>query len=1186
MAAKNWTEKQKNCINSRGGTLLVSAAAGSGKTSVLVERVISRITDEKSPVDIDRLLIVTFTNAAAAEMKQRLAAALSDLISQDPGNFHLQRQQMLLGRAQISTVHGFCSALIRENFHLLGLPPQFRIGDTAEIARIEQQALDETAEELYKENFPEFIELAFLLSPGKDDRALLETILRIYYFIQSHPYPEKWLAEKLAEYTDDLPVEQTRWGAVVLQKARDLLMSASSLIHRSLELSEEDDMMSARYSATLAGEYEMLKKAAEDITRCGWDEARQLAESLDFGSLPPLRNYYDKPRQERVQSLRNNAKDLVRKELRGLFCGTEQECREDIRKLWAMAAALFEAVRRFSARFSELKRSKGMLDYNDLEHMALKLLIGEDGKPTQLARELSERFEEVLVDEYQDTNAAQDALFSAVSLGESNLFMVGDVKQSIYGFRQAMPEIFLARRDSYTLYDGENFPAAITLGDNFRSRPEITDAVNFVFRQLMSKSVCGMDYDEEEELRAAAKYPDDSGHQTELLIIDGDTKNPEDTVDAAEARAIAERIREIMDSLKVFDKESSQQRKPRYSDFCILLRSKTAHAGAYVDELSRLGIPACADETKGFFLLPEICAAVALLKVIDNPMQDVPLLSALFSPAFGFTPDHLAKIRLNDPDSRLYTALRRYSKNGGDHELKKQVQSFLSRIDRWRLLAVTMPADLLIHRVYQDAALPSIAAAMKNGEQRVANLRILHDMARRFEDRGFRGLSAFIRMIDHAEQLDEQGSAAFPGSLDAVRIISIHRSKGLEFPFVFIAGMGGRFNRESISGNLLIHSDMGVGFRRRDTDTLVQWNTLPRLAVSHSITKSELAEELRVLYVAMTRAREKLMMVMTLKSLENKLNSLSALISDEEQLPPYAVLEAGGVYDWILAAALRHPSGGQLRSLAGDEYMPVLPAEYEWTVDILPAPGPEEYKPQEDEQPQPDTAFAKIIEQRISYTYPYAEISALPAKLAASDIASGRVLRENIAKSRPAFLSEGGLTPAERGTALHTFMQFADYDAAAKDVKAEISRLVSKGYLTAEQGRAVPVEKVERFFAGSLYQRLKKADRLLREVRFTIEVPAKTLFDTGLSPDSEDEFVVVQGIADCVIVENGSLTVVDYKTDYVKTGEELIERYREQLGFYATALEQTLGMPVHECLFYSFSLNTAVDASRAIKKTG
>ena len=495
----------------------------------------------------------------------------------------------------------------------------------------------------------------------------------------------------------------------------------------------------------------------------------------------------------------------------------------------------FEAVRRFSARFSELKRSKGMLDYNDLEHMALKLLIGEDGKPTQLARELSERFEEVLVDEYQDTNAAQDALFSAVSRGESNLFMVGDVKQSIYGFRQAMPEIFLARRDSYTLYDGENFPAAITLGDNFRSRPEITDAVNFVFRQLMSKSVCGMDYDEEEELRAAAKYPDDSGHQTELLIIDGDTKNPEDTVDAAEARAIAERIREIMDSLKVFDKESSQQRKPRYSDFCILLRSKTAHAGAYVDELSRLGIPACADETKGFFLLPEICAAVSLLKVIDNPMQDVPLLSALFSPAFGFTPDHLAKIRLNDPDSRLYTALRRYSKNGGDHELKKQVQSFLSRIDRWRLLAVTMPADLLIHRVYQDAALPSIAAAMKNGEQRVANLRILHDMARRFEDRGFRGLSAFIRMIDHAEQLDEQGSAAFPGSrrgqdnkhspLKGAGIpVCVHRRHGRQVqPRINIRQPANSFRYGRASGGA-IPIPLCSG-------------TPSRLAVSHSITK-------------------------------------------------------------------------------------------------------------------------------------------------------------------------------------------------------------------------------------------------------------------------------------------------------------------------------------------------------------
>lgn len=1182
MAARKWTDEQRVCIDSRGGTLLVSAAAGSGKTSVLVERVINMVTDTECPVDIDRLLIVTFTNAAAAEMKQRLAAALTARISDDPGNIHLQRQQMLLARANISTVHGFCSALLKENFHLLGLPPEFRIGDTSEIAQLEEQAISEIIEEMYKENSPKFIELAALLGGGKDDRGLFKTILRIYNFIQSHPYPEKWLEEKLAEYTSDLPIEKTCWGKVILQKAHDVLMGGASFIYRALELSEQDPIMSEKYSDTLRREYKMLQATAKAVTSSSWDVAKLSAEGLTFGSLPALRKYQDKSRKDRVKKLRDKAKEEIKDKLLPLFCGTDQECREDIREMSALASILFEAVRRFGAKFSELKLARGTVDYHDLEHMALKLLINENGERTQLAVEMSQRFDEVMVDEYQDTNAAQDALFRAVSRDETNLFMVGDVKQSIYGFRQAMPEIFLNRRDSYTPYDGEHFPASITLGNNFRSRSEVTDAVNFVFRQLMTKSVCGMDYDKQEELIASAKYPQADGFETELLIVDSNTRERDDSTAAVEARVIAARIQEIIDTLTVT--ENDQQRKPRYSDFCILLRNKNAHAGAYSDELARCGIPTWTDEAGGFFSAFEVATAVALLNVIDNPMQDVPLLAVLHSPVFGFTPDHLAEIRINDPDSRLYTALCRYSRNGEDENLKNQIQNFLTQIDRWRLLAVTLPADLLIHRIYQDTALPSIAAAMKNGEQREANLRILHDIAQKFEYRGFRGLSAFVRMLSRLERSGKQMPAACSGTQDAVQIMSIHRSKGLEFPFVFIAGMGSPFNREATIDNLLLHSDMGVGFKLRDNETLVQWDTLPRLAVSHTITQSNRAEELRVLYVAMTRAREKLMMVMTLKSPESRLSSLLAVIGEGDCLPPHSVLGAYGMCDWILSAALRHPSGAHLRSLAGDEYISVKPADHPWIIEINPAPAHTEIEIVQEKVSGPDTEFAKTIEQRISYKYPFAAFSTLPAKLAASDLSSGKVLRENVAKSRPAFLSEGGLSPAERGTALHTFMQFADYNAAAKDTEDEITRLVSKGYLTPEQGKVIPLDKVKRFFAGSLYQRFTQADRLLREVHFTIDIPAGELLQQDTTQTDENEFLVVQGIADCVLVENHHLTVVDYKTDYVKTGETLIERYLEQLTIYSMALEQTLGLPVRECLLYSFSLDSVVNATEEIKK--
>ncbi|MDD4545663.1 MAG: helicase-exonuclease AddAB subunit AddA [Oscillospiraceae bacterium] len=1182
MAERQWTSEQLQCINARGGTLLVSAAAGSGKTSVLVERVIGLVTDDHAPVDIDRLLVVTFTKAAAAEMKQRLSWALSKKAGENPDDIRLQRQQMMLARANISTVHGFCSSLLREHFHLLGLTPQFRIAEDTESMQLAEDALGEVVEELYKEDSTEFGDITALLSSGKNDGPLFNTILKIYSFVQSHPFPEKWLEEKLAEYTTDLPLEQTPWGKAVLDRAGDILKGAASLISRAVSLSDEDPTMAERYSQTLKRDCDMLESAALSIPEMTWDMARASVGGLTFGNLPQLRKYPDESRKERVQALRNKAKDEATKKLPALFCGSQEECRDDIREMAGQAEVLFDAVRRFSVRFSEMKKARGLVDYNDLEHMSLELLVNQDGTKTPLAHELSQRYDEVMVDEYQDTNAAQDALFRALSRDEKNLFMVGDVKQSIYGFRQAMPEIFLARRDSYPPFDGKGFPASITLGHNFRSRPQITDTVNFMFRQLMTKSICGMDYDRREELIAAAEYSPQDGCDTELLIIDGATRDKTQDSDSAEARVIAAKIHEIMSNFQVT--ENGEKRGARYGDICILLRSKTAHAQGYADELTRCGIPVWTSSSGGLFTAPEVAVAVSLLRVIDNPVQDVPLLSVLLSAAFGFTPDDLTCIRLNCREGRLFTALRRYSKKGENAELRTRLTAFLKRVDDWRVLAVTLPADRLIHRVYEDASLPSVAAAMSHGSQRVANLRMLHETARRFERKGFRGLSAFVRFLDRVErQKGEISAVSSVGAEDAVRIISIHNSKGLEFPIVLLAGLGRQFNRESSNANLLLHAEMGVGFKRRDSQTLTQWNTLPRLAVSLTMTRSERAEEIRVLYVAMTRAKEKLCMVMTVGSPEKKLGALAALIGNSDALPPHAVLGGSGIGDWVLSAALRHPSGGHLRGLAGDDGIPVKPAEFDWKIEVLRSPPPQENEAALEQGEQPDGEFISEIERRMEYSYPYSKFSALPAKLAASELSHGEVRRENVAVGRPAFLSQGGLTPAERGTALHSFMQFAKYKAAAQNAETEVDRLINQGFLTPEQGEAIPIDRVKRFFKNDLYTRMENADRLLREVHFTIEIPATELLDGDDPEGGEDEMLVIQGIADCVIEERCGLTVVDYKTDYIKTPDMLIQRYKEQLRIYSRALEKTLRLPVRECLLYSFSLNTVIDATHEIK---
>ncbi len=744
-----------------------------------------------------------------------------------------------------------------------------------------------------------------------------------------------------------------------------------------------------------------------------------------------------------------------------------------------------------------------------------------------------------------------------------------------------MPEIFLNRKNSYPEFDGSSYPATITLGNNFRSRLQVTDAVNFVFGQLMTKAVGGINYDKREQLIASAPYKPADGCETELLIIDGGTREPTDSVDAVEARLIAARIKDLAGNFTVV--ENGKQRPAEYKDFCILLRSKNTHAKAYTDELTRHGIPVWTASSGGFFSAYEVSIAVSLLRIIDNPIQDIPLLAVMLSPVFGFSPDDLAEIRLHTPKGRHFTALTRYSKSGSLQELKDRVILFINQIDNWRMLAVTMPADRLIHRIYEDSALTSIALSMQGGSQRVANLRLLHDTAQRFEQKGFRGLSAFVRMIDRAERHGKLSAAPASAAGNAVRIMSIHQSKGLEFPIVFIAGLGRRFNKESSNNNLVLHTDMGVGFKRRDPEMLKQWNTLPRQAVSLAVSRSDYAEEIRVLYVAMTRAKEKLCMIMTMDSIEKKLASLAAVIGDGQVLSPNAILDAACMGDWILSAALRHPSGDHLRALAGDDSLPIFTAQTAWNIDLLRSPKPVNTKSEDCVIPPPDAQFLNKIKTRIEYSYPYAKVSAMPAKLAASALSHREIRREAAARLRPAFLSERGLTPAERGTALHTFMQFADYKAAAIDAHSEIARLISNGFLTPLQGESIQIRKLEEFFDSSLYARMMRSKQLLREVHFTIDIPACEL-EKEQVPQAADEIIVIQGIADCVIVEENGLAVVDYKTDNVKSGETLIKRYIEQLSIYTRALERTLGLPVRECILYSFALNSSIDATAEVIK--
>ena len=1170
MSERNWTPEQRQSIDARGGSLLISAAAGSGKTAVLVERIVALITDPHHPVDVDRLLVVTFTRAAAAEMRGRLSAALSKKMAEEPDNLHYQKQQMLLPRAYISTVDSFCARLLKEYAGQTGLPVGFRVAEEGQAGLLAAQALEEVLEENYRRRDPAFMALAAQLNSGRNDAALRSAVEGAYAFMQAQPFPDRWLQEQIDAYAAVTPLEKTAWMKPILQELDMLLEYAATLSRRAYDECVAADVEA--YQDTLLNEHQLISRLREYIPTATYDEMQAAVTGFSFSALPAVRakDAAIAEAKDEAKALREKVKKLMAK-CAELFCGTEAECRADLLQMAPLADALGALVRQYTRRYVALKRQEKLLDYSDLEHEALRLLLDADtNAPTPLARELSHRFAHIMVDEYQDTNAAQDALFRALSRGGENLFFVGDVKQSIYGFRQAMPYLFTQRRDDYPAYDEENprFPATITLKNNFRSRRQVTDTVNFLFRQIMGRRLGDVAYGEDEELKCSAAYPD-ADCATEWLLLDKGAAVKEGVSDAvAEARQIGHRIRRLMREMTV--SEEGTTRPLQYRDICILLRGRT-HIGEYLKELGRMGIPAAADKGEGFLSTPEIQTALSLLRVIDNPLREVELTAVMLSPLFGFTADDLAVLRVAyGRYLPLYVAVERMATQGDDPDLAVRCGLLLSRLRRLRVLAVSLPADRLLETVYRETDMEAVFAARNGGRQRVANLHQLDRIARGFEQGSFRGLAAFVRYMD---RLQEQGKDLGGGdtlSQDGVRLMTVHASKGLEFPVVFLARLGGQGSNEDSRRKLLFHHKVGIGMKLTDDAEGEKHIPLPHRAVQCARRLDDKAEELRVWYVALTRAKEKLILVYSLKEPYEAMRKMEMNLPTEGALLPAVVWQAASPGEMLLTAALRHPDLIPYRQ-AGAAV--TLPAETTWRVTVCDEIAPLQAAKEAKATAQ-DTALTAALRQRMEYVYPYTPLLSVPAQLAASQLSHQQLSRQHIAASRPAFLQQEGMTAAQKGTALHTFMQYADFAAAAKDPTAEVQRLQKAGFLTAQQAEVIPEDKLHRFFGSELYRRMAAADETWREYHYILDVPAGTLAE--LPADMAGEAVVVQGIADCVFREGDRLILVDYKTDQVKTAEELTRRYRSQMLFYKQALETLLGLPVTEMLLYSFALGEAV----------
>lgn len=1181
----NWTTDQRHAIECRKGSVLVSAAAGSGKTAVLVERVIRRLTDKDNPCSAEDLLIVTFTRAATAQMREKIGAAILKRLSEDPTDRHLRRQYMLLPFAKICTIDSFCNDLVRENFHALGISPDYSLLDNETAVIMKNDVCEAMLERAYEENLDgRFSELSDMMSSGSSDEDFAKLIIKMYDISTAYPFPDLWLDSLIEEYSQP-DINKSCWGGIIKKYVCDMLDYCVSSSNDMMTAMESDSIVADAYGAAVQSDINMYAELREKVNR-DWDEALEAFNTVKYMGLGRVPKGYESETKNAVMTARKKLKDLLKK-VPNIMCVSSGEHSEDVRLMRGPVAKLIELVKQFGREYSAEKDKMNSADFSDILHRALNLLAVSDGRggyiKTDLARELSSHYVEILVDEYQDINEAQDMIFKAISADENNLFTVGDVKQSIYRFRQAMPEIFLRRRGTTHSFESGKYPLGITLGSNFRSRVGVTSCVNYIFRQLMSTEAGELEYDDSEALNAAAKYPERDTPDCELHVVT-DKGNRADTLEA-QARYVARYIDRTVREGKTLVTKGGALHPASYGDFCILLRTAKNVSSVYANALSERGIPVFSPETGGFFEAAEISFILSLLRVLDNPVQDIPLAAVMLSPLFGFSAGELADIRASAKErleagetEPLYRSVAASADEGDE-----KAAAFLKKIESLRRLSLTLSAGELVRRVCEETGFDAIVGAMPDGERRRLNIGLLCDYAEKYEAAGNLGLSGFIRFIDKvARTSGDLATAARPSeNADIVRIMTVHQSKGLEFPICIFADMQHAFNERDNTESVLISSSAGLGMKRRTEDGISVYDTASRRAAVITSERMGRSEEMRVLYVALTRAKENLVMVTSVPNPEKGLAKVAVECGIGERANPFAVLRMNNFSDLVLTALMRHPAADELRKLSGVDVPIFLPEKDRFKLKVVVSDSESFMTESANEQKiAAKPVFFDEVCERLDYSDPRSVLSSVPAKRAASDGSERGINREYFASSRPAFMSSGGLTPAQRGTATHKFMQFSDYAAARADIESELARLVDGGFLSEDEGKAVNIGAAKRFFMSPLAERIFASDNVMREKKFAALFPAK-FFYPELTGEAAEEKIVVQGIADCVFVEDGELVIVDYKTDTGVDAEALLDRYSAQLEIYREALSQALGMPVKETLLYSFFMNSTVKVGTA-----
>jgi ATP-dependent helicase/nuclease subunit A len=1207
VSGQTLTPEQSRAAHERGGALLVSAGAGAGKTRVLVERLMARICDPVAPKHIDDFLVITYTKAAAAELRGRILDALSARLTEEPMNRHLRRQFTRLPQAHISTVHAFCKRLLEERAPVGLLPAPARLMDEAERGILHARVLEDVLARCYEEETAPFAALLDATLGERGDGLLQTLVMLAYEKTRAHPDPAAWAGAQTAAFAEAgaRPVETTLWGRLLLDAAARQVDFVRAGLEKARAAMRAHPVVENAYGFAFDGDIDAARAVRAALAR-GWDEAVSAVSSLAFARLSPLRGEENREAGAPFRAAREVWKQRV-KTLVKRFDRSDAAHRADLLAVAPVIQGLFDTVRRFEEALAAEKRRLGVIDFFDLEHGALALLTrrGPDGLcRTAEAERVSARYTEILVDEYQDISLTQECIVQALSQEGRNLFFVGDVRQSIYRFRLAEPGLFL---DKYRTFPdtpaGEGAPRRVLLSRNFRSRPSVLEAANHLFQTLMSEESGEMAYTKREFLESAGTFPETGAdYSTELLLaqwrwpdgpdpgdgpdvssdISPDAPEEELTGAQAEAAVLAARLCALLDEGFPVTGEEGCARPVTPGDMVILMRAPTLRADVYREALAARGIP-CHMDGGDILTAPEVQTALAFLAVIDNPRQDIPLLTVLRSPVYDFDADRLAALRAGHPgEADLYACLC------GAAADDRGAARLCADLRGWRVLAPDLSARALLDLICEQTGLPALYGARTDGAARQANLRALSGLAARFETGGARGLFAFLRWIEALGRQGPLSAPAAPETGDAVRIMSIHRAKGLEFPVVAVADCAKRFNEADSRAALLFHPVLGVGPKRRDGVRRIEYPTLAYRAVAEKLTTEMLAEEMRVLYVAMTRAKEKLILSAALSSVaaaRQKWETAAAGAS-AVPLPPQLVLEGRSYADWLLLYLAS--AGAPQMTLSVAAPLPPMPR---------PSP-PTEAAARPDGAA--DEALAADVARRLAYVYPHADATALPSKLTATAL-KGRFLDWEVAEEaecggepmgspppgapapragrgfdRPRFVSERtGPTAAERGTALHLFMQFADLAACrtAADARAEAARLQEAGLLTAQQAGAVSPERIAAFFRHPLGQRLLASPRVVREFKFSLLVPAAPLLGAG-----EGEEILLQGVVDCYFEEADGLTVIDFKTDAVAPGEESARAalYRPQVEAYARALAAIIGRPVTQRLLYFFQTDTAV----------